>query len=63
MSPDDVATARARAPMYDRTHEYYEGDFFIHPTFGVGQVKVVKPERMVVVLFEGGEERTMIHAR
>jgi transcription elongation factor GreA-like protein len=40
-----------------------EGDFFIHPTFGVGQVQVVKPERMVVVLFETGEERTMIHAR
>jgi transcription elongation factor GreA-like protein len=58
-----VAQARTRAPSYDRSHAYGEGDFFIHPTFGVGQVKIVKPERMVVVLFEDGQERTMIHAR
>jgi hypothetical protein len=63
LDPSVVAAARARAPMYDRSHVYGEGDFFIHPTFGVGQVKLVKPERMVVVLFETGEERTMIHAR
>ena len=63
LRPEDVAAARARSPMYDRSKVYVEGDFFIHPTFGVGQVQVVKPERMVVVLFENGEERTMIHAR
>jgi hypothetical protein len=63
LDPQVVAAARARAPTYDRTHVYYEGDFFIHPNFGVGQVKIVKPERMVVVLFENGEERTMIHSR
>lgn len=64
LNPDDVARARTRAPAYDRSHHYGESDFFIHPTFGVGQVKIVKhPERMVVVLFEDGQERTMIHAR
>jgi len=64
LNPDDVARARTRAPAYDRSHHYGESDFFIHPTFGVGQVKVVKQaERMVVVLFEDGQERTMIHAR
>ena len=63
LRPDDIAAARARSNMYDRSHVYMEGEFFIHPTFGVGQVQVVKPERMVVVLFENGEERTMIHAR
>lgn len=63
LNPDDVARARTRAPAYDRSHHYGEGDFFIHPSFGVGQVKIVKPERMVVVLFEDGQERTMIHAR
>lgn len=63
LNPEDVVQARVRAPAYDRSHSYGEGDFFIHPTFGVGQVKVVKPERMVVVLFEDGQERTMIHAR
>lgn len=63
LNPDDVVRARTRAPAYDRSHHYGEGDFFVHPTFGVGQVKIVKPERMVVVLFEDGQERTMIHAR
>ncbi|MET0389961.1 MAG: hypothetical protein ABW321_28570 [Polyangiales bacterium] len=63
LKPEDIANARARSAMYDRSAHYIEGDFFIHPTFGVGQVQLVKPERMVVVLFENGEERTMIHAR
>jgi O-acetyl-ADP-ribose deacetylase (regulator of RNase III) len=63
LRPEDVAMARARSGPYDRSHSYMQGDFFIHPVFGVGQVQVVKPERMVVVLFESGEERTMIHAR
>ena len=63
LRPEDVALARARSAPYDRSRSYIEGEFFIHPTFGVGQVQVVKPERMVVVLFESGEERTMIHGR
>lgn len=63
LRPDDIANARARSAMYDRSQVYGEGDFFIHPTFGVGKVMVVKPERMIVVLFENGDERTMIHAR
>jgi len=63
LRPDDIAAARARSRMYDRSHVYVEGEFFIHPVFGVGQVQTVKPERMVVVLFENGEERTMIHSR
>jgi O-acetyl-ADP-ribose deacetylase (regulator of RNase III) len=63
LRPEDVALARARSAPYDRSRNYIEGEFFVHPVFGVGQVQVVKPERMVVVLFENGEERTMIHAR
>lgn len=63
LRPEDIAAARARSAPYDRSRHYIEGEFFIHPTFGVGQVQLVKPERMVVVLFETGEERTMIHAR
>jgi hypothetical protein len=63
LRPDDIANARARSSMYDRSQVYGEGDFFIHPVFGVGKVMAVKPERMVVVLFENGDERTMIHAR
>lgn len=63
LRPEDIAAARARSAPYDRGREYIEGEFFIHPVFGVGQVQTVKPERMVVVLFENGEERTMIHGR
>ncbi|MEY4581485.1 MAG: hypothetical protein RL701_6188 [Pseudomonadota bacterium] len=63
LKAEDIASARARSPMYDRSRVYVEGDFFIHPVFGVGQVQLVKPERMVTVLFENGEERTMIHSR
>ena len=63
LRPEDVALARARSAPYDRSRHYIEGEFFIHPVFGVGQVQAVKPERMVVVLFENGEERTMIHER
>jgi O-acetyl-ADP-ribose deacetylase (regulator of RNase III) len=63
LRPEDIASARARSAPYDRSRNYIEGEFFIHPVFGVGQVQVVKPERMVVVLFENGEERTMIHSR
>ena len=63
LPPDDIALARARSPAYDRSRSYIEGEYFIHPTFGVGRVQIVKPERMVVVRFEDGEERTMIHAR
>jgi hypothetical protein len=63
LRPEDIAAARARSAPYDRSRLYNEGEFFIHPTFGVGQVQTVKPELMVVVLFEHGEERTMIHGR
>lgn len=63
LRPEDVAMARARSGTYDRSRHYSAGEFFIHPVFGVGQVQLVKPDRMVVVLFESGEERTMIHER
>ena len=65
LRPDDIASARAKSGGALMTARVLrnEGEFFIHPTFGVGQVQVVKPERMVVVLFEDGLERTMIHAR
>jgi O-acetyl-ADP-ribose deacetylase (regulator of RNase III) len=63
ITADEIATARARAAAYDRTRTYFEGSFFVHPTFGIGKVTLVKPDRMILVIFETGEERTMIHAR
>ena len=64
LDPAEVARARTRAEPYDRSRTYHEGDWFIHPTFGAGQVQLVLgPERMVTALFEDGEERRLIHER
>jgi O-acetyl-ADP-ribose deacetylase (regulator of RNase III) len=64
LDPAEVSMARARSKAYDRVRTYNEGDWLIHPTFGVGQVRAVKvAEKMVVILFENGEEKTLIHAR
>ena len=64
LDPEDVALARTRAQPYDRNRTYYEGEWFMHPTFGAGQVQLVLAgERMVTALFEDGEERKLIHAR
>jgi O-acetyl-ADP-ribose deacetylase (regulator of RNase III) len=60
----EIANARVRAAPYDRSRSYFEGEWFIHPTFGAGQVQsVLGPERMVLALFEDGEERRLIHER
>jgi O-acetyl-ADP-ribose deacetylase (regulator of RNase III) len=64
LDPAEIATARVRAAPYDRSRAYFEGEWFIHPTFGAGQVQsVLGPERMVLALFEDGEERRLIHDR
>lgn len=64
LDPAEVARARQRAEPYDRSRTYREGDWFVHPTFGTGQVQLVLgPERMVTALFEDGEERRLIHER
>jgi O-acetyl-ADP-ribose deacetylase (regulator of RNase III) len=64
LDPSEVARERTRAEPYDRSRAYAEGDWFVHPTFGTGQVQLVLgPERMVTALFEDGEERRLIHAR
>lgn len=60
---EDVAAARARAHPYDRTRCYTAGAWLIHPVFGVGQVQLVKPDRMIAVLFENGDDKTLIHDR
>lgn len=63
LDPDHIAHARATAEAYDRTQEYIEGDWFVHPKFGVGRVEEVHPERMITVRFEDGEAKKMVHAR
>jgi O-acetyl-ADP-ribose deacetylase (regulator of RNase III) len=60
----ELEAARVRADPYDRGRQYLTGEWFIHPTFGAGQVQIVLgPERMLTALFEDGAERRLIHAR
>ncbi len=64
LDPAELSLERTRSLPYDRTHVYIQGDWFLHPTFGIGQVQLVLTgERMVTALFEDGEERKLIHAR
>jgi O-acetyl-ADP-ribose deacetylase (regulator of RNase III) len=64
LDPSELAAARVRAAPYDRSRLYLTGEWFIHPSFGTGQVQtVLGPERMVTALFEDGSERRLIHAR
>lgn len=64
LDPDALTRARVTADAYDRTRAYVEGDWFVHPKFGVGQVRTVMvAEQMVTALFEDGQERRLIHDR
>ena len=63
LSADGVATAHASAPAYDRTMHYLEGQWFVHPKFGAGCVQEVQADQRIIVLFEDGSRRTMLHSR
>jgi hypothetical protein len=63
LSADDVAQARASAPAYDRARMYGQGTWLVHSKFGVGQVQEITPEGFIVVLFEGGDSRRLLHGR
>lgn len=64
LDANDVAVQRAGAAPYDRANAYSEGDWFVHPRFGVGQVKSAPASSNAVeVLFEDGSTRKMLHRR
>lgn len=63
LDPDALLMARGRADAYDRAKQYLAGEWIVHPRFGTGQVREVLADRMMVVLFEDGEERRLVHAR
>ena len=63
LTEDELGRARASAEVYDRGREYVLGDFFVHPKFGVGRVEEITPEGFIMVLFEGGETRRLLHRR
>ncbi|MDB4976302.1 MAG: hypothetical protein JWN48_4643 [Myxococcaceae bacterium] len=62
LSTSDIAERRVTAQPYDRAHRYKESDWFVHPRFGVGQVKRVTPDGAIDVLFEDGSTKKMLHA-
>ena len=62
LDPADIDRARTTARPWDRKVRYTSGDYFVHAVFGVGLVTEVRDDQMVC-LFEGGETRTLIHAR
>lgn len=64
LDPQRIEYGRASAAPYDRSREYIEGELLVHAKFGVGEVQSVqRAEGMVMVLFEDGEERRLLHGR
>jgi O-acetyl-ADP-ribose deacetylase (regulator of RNase III) len=62
LDPADIAQKRVTSVPYDRGQRYREGDWFVHPRFGVGQVKRANPEGSIDVLFEDGSTKKMLHS-
>ena len=58
----EVAYARAHSRPWDRATRYKVGDWFVHAKFGVGRVEETTTDQFIVVLFEDGEQRRLIHA-
>lgn len=58
----EIAHARANSRPWDRAAHYRVGDFFVHAKFGVGRVEETTIDQFIVVLFEDGETRRLIHA-
>jgi O-acetyl-ADP-ribose deacetylase (regulator of RNase III) len=63
LSPNDIAQRRVTSNPYDRGRRYAEAEWFVHPRFGVGQVKRVTPDGAIEVLFEDGSTKKMLHAQ
>lgn len=63
LDPDEVASARPNAERYDMRRTYAAGDWMSHPRFGIGRVEQATPEGAILVLFEDGEQRKMVHGR
>ena len=63
LEPEAVARMRVTAEPYSMRQTYALGDWLVHPKFGVGRVEQVTPTGSIVVLFEDGAQRNMVHAR
>lgn len=63
LTEDEVSRARAASGPYDRGQTYTVGDFFLHTKFGVGRVEELTPEGFILVLFEDGDTKRLLHSR
>jgi len=63
LSEEEIASARATAQPWERTHRYAKTDFFVHAKFGVGYVTDITEQGYIVCLFEDGDTRKLIHAQ
>lgn len=63
LSPDEVERRRFNSEPYSMKGRYTTGAYLLHARFGIGRVEQVLPEGAVVVLFEDGETRKMVHGR
>jgi hypothetical protein len=63
LTPEEVEKRRLSSAPYSMRGRYIAGDFLLHARFGVGRVEQVVPEGAVLVLFEDGEIRKMVHGR
>jgi len=63
LTSDEVSRARASGDPYDRTRKYEPGDYMVHKKFGVGRVESLTPEGFIMVLFETGETKRLLHDR
>jgi len=58
----EIALAKATSNPWDRNAIYAVGNLFIHSKFGVGRVEEVTRDNFIVVLFQDGEVRRLMHA-
>ncbi len=62
LDPNEVERMRHRLERYDRARRYIVGDWFLHPKFGVGRVEESPHTGPVLVTFEDGQQRKLVHA-
>ncbi|MFK7991204.1 MAG: hypothetical protein AB8I08_34630 [Sandaracinaceae bacterium] len=59
----DISLGRATAAAYDRARKWEIGELMIHSKFGVGRVQEQTAQGFIIVLFEGGQSKRLLHNR
>ncbi|HJK93595.1 MAG TPA: hypothetical protein RMH85_11950 [Polyangiaceae bacterium LLY-WYZ-15_(1-7)] len=62
LTAEEVAAAR-NSERYSMKNTYAVGDFFLHPKFGVGKVVGQPAPGQILVMFETGAEKKLVHGR